>query len=268
VDGIPVRARDLGPITASEVTRGRFFTAADATANHASVSTSYASQLHLAPGSTVTVDGTSLRVVGLVNSSSSVSIYIPLHVAQTLANLPGQVTQIDMRASSATITTSRDLANEITGSLTSVSTLINKLGLWLAVAVLIVAFGIATLLTMSAVSRRVRDFGTLKALGWPVRRIVTQVMAESLVQGAIGGILGIALGYGGAALLTSLLAHLDLDARNGPGSDATIYLTAPVQPEALILAVGLAVAGGLIAGGFGGWRAAALRPAVALRRVE
>jgi putative ABC transport system permease protein len=220
-----------------------------------------------------------------VNSPSSVSIYIPLHVAQTLTNLPGKVTQIDVRASSAThvsavqreihrlvpgatIITSGNLANEITGSLSSVSTLIRTLGLWLSVAVLIVAFGIATLLTISAVSHRVRDFGTLKALGWPARRIVTQVMAESLVLGALGGILGIALGYGGAALLTALLTRLELDARNGPGSDITVHLMAQVQTEALILAVCLSVAGGLIAGLFGGWRAASLRPAVALRSVE
>ena len=285
VDGIPVDPRGPGPITAAEITRGRFFTAADATAHNAIVSTSYAGQLRLSPGSTVTVGTTSFGVVGLVDSPSSVSIYLPLQVAQTLVNMPHKVTRIDVRASSATeisavqreihrlapsatITTSRDLANEITGSLSSVSTLISKLGRWLAAVVLIVAFGIATLLTISAVSHRVRDFGTLKALGWPVRRIVTQVMAESLVQGAMGGILGIALGYGGAALLTRLLTHLDLDARSGPGSDVSVHLTAQVQTEALILAVCLAVAGGLIAGLFGAWRAASLRPAVALRRVQ
>jgi ABC-type lipoprotein release transport system permease subunit len=32
--------------------------------------------------------------------------------------------------------------------------------------------------------------------------------------------------------------------------------------------VGLAVAGGLLAGAFGGWRAARLRPADALRRLD
>ena len=38
--------------------------------------------------------------------------------------------------------------------------------------------------------------------------------------------------------------------------------------RAVILAVVLAIAGGLIAGSFGGWRAARLRPAAALARVE
>jgi len=43
---------------------------------------------------------------------------------------------------------------------------------------------------------------------------------------------------------------------------------APVTIGAVVLAVVLAIAGGLIAGGFGGWRAARLRPAAALARVE
>jgi ABC-type lipoprotein release transport system permease subunit len=34
------------------------------------------------------------------------------------------------------------------------------------------------------------------------------------------------------------------------------------------VAIGLAVLGGLVTGSFGGWRAARLRPAEALRRVE
>ena len=45
-------------------------------------------------------------------------------------------------------------------------------------------------------------------------------------------------------------------------------LTAPVTISAIVLAVLLALAGGLIAGAFGGWRAARLRPAAALAKVE
>ncbi len=47
-----------------------------------------------------------------------------------------------------------------------------------------------------------------------------------------------------------------------------MHLTAPVTVDAILAAVVLAIAGGLIAGAFGGWRAARLRPAAALARVE
>jgi putative ABC transport system permease protein len=47
-----------------------------------------------------------------------------------------------------------------------------------------------------------------------------------------------------------------------------VHLTPAVSGDAIALAVVLAIAGGLIAGAFGGWRAAQLRPAAALARVE
>jgi len=46
-----------------------------------------------------------------------------------------------------------------------------------------------------------------------------------------------------------------------------VHLTAPVTIGIIILAVVLAIAGGVIAGSFGGWRAARLRPAAALAKV-
>jgi predicted lysophospholipase L1 biosynthesis ABC-type transport system permease subunit len=48
----------------------------------------------------------------------------------------------------------------------------------------------------------------------------------------------------------------------------SVHLTAPVTLSAVLLAVVLAIAGGLVAGTFGGWRAVRLRPAAALARVE
>ena len=59
---------------------------------------------------------------------------------------------------------------------------------------LLAAFLIAILFTISGVTRRTREFGTLKAIGWSNRRIVGQVTGESLVQGLIGGAVGVAIG--------------------------------------------------------------------------
>ena len=50
-------------------------------------------------------------------------------------------------------------------------------------------------------------------------------------------------------------------------STAVVHLSAPVTVTAVVAAVVLAILGGLIAGGFGGWRAARLRPAAALSKV-
>jgi ABC-type lipoprotein release transport system permease subunit len=47
-----------------------------------------------------------------------------------------------------------------------------------------------------------------------------------------------------------------------------VHLTAPVSIQLVLLAVGLALAGGVLAGALGGWRASRLRPADALRRLD
>jgi ABC-type lipoprotein release transport system permease subunit len=54
-----------------------------------------------------------------------------------------------------------------------------------------------------------------------------------------------------------------------PGSTSTVivHLTAQITVSAVVLAVVLAIAGALIAGAFGSWRAARLRPAEALAQV-
>lgn len=153
---------------------------------------------------------------------------------------------------------------------------------------LVAAFGLASLLTMAAVTRRVREFGTLKALGWRSRRIIGQVMGESVAIGVIGGIAGVGIGFGGAALIDRLAPKLSATVGAGSAASAagtgkgggalkalgdtantiSVTLSAPVTVSMILLAVLLAVAGGLIAGSFGGWRAARLRPAAALARVE
>ena len=69
-------------------------------------------------------------------------------------------------------------------------------------------------------TKRVRELGTLKALGWPQRLVVRQVTGEALVQGVLGGIVGVALGIGAAAVITyvspSLQATVAQAATQGP----------------------------------------------------
>jgi putative ABC transport system permease protein len=321
-------AEALGPLSNGTLSSGRTLRSSDASADVAVVDSSYARSASLKVGSDVTLASTKFTVVGIVTESasdSSADVYIPLARAQALSSSTGKVNTIYVAADSsadisavqkeisravpgATVTTSADLASEVTGSLSSASSLANNLGKWLAIAVLAAAFLLASLLTMSAVSRRVREFGTLKALGWRSRRVIGQVMGESVTIGAIGGVVGVALGFAGAAIVTGVSPALTAYAGQTTGSatpggirsfaggapggsggfsppggggggggvaraaaDASrtvVHLTASVTVDAVVLAVVLALAGGLIAGTLGGWRAARLRPAAALARVE
>jgi ABC-type antimicrobial peptide transport system permease subunit len=327
VEGADLNNGELGPLSTGKLSSGRTFATSDATSDVAVLDSSYATQNKLAVGSTIQIGNsagtaTSFKVIGIVSEppgDNPSDVYIPLAVAQNLANMKNDVNTIYVAAANSadigavqtsiqkalpgdTVTTSSSLASEVTGSLSNASSLANSLGKWLAIAVLVAAFLLASLLTMAAVSRRVREFGTLKALGWKSRRIIGQVMGEALTMGVIGGIAGIGLGFAGAELVSKFSPKLsatlpqttgsatpggqrNFGFGNGTGggtgtgrfsavraADAAshtvgVHLSASVSTTAIILAVLLAVAGGLVAGMFGGWRAARLRPAAALTKV-
>ena len=343
VDGVDLAAGELGPLSSGKLSAGRTFTTADANSDVAMVDSSYATANKLSVGSAIAIGNssgttTNFKIIGIVSESAGDNpsdAYIPLAVAQKLANMKNDVNTIYVTASSSsaipavqsdiqkafpsyTVTSSSDLASEVTGSLSSASSLANNLGKWLAIAVLVAAFLLASLLTLASVSRRVREFGTLKALGWKSRRIVGQVMGEAVTLGIIGGVIGVGLGIAGAELVSKLSHKLTATVGQTTGSatpggarqfgfggggggggggfgggagtggfgggggggggffnhaataanhTVAVPLTASVSTNVILLAVVLAVAGGLIAGMFGGWRAARLRPADALGKV-
>jgi putative ABC transport system permease protein len=315
VNGVDTARAELGPLSSETLKSGRLLRASDAHANVATVDSGYATAQRLHLGSRIVIAGETFTIVGVVRQpQGSGSIDIPLARAQALAtrvsggSLRGWITTIYVKATdatkvasvraaiakalpSATVTSSNSLASAVSGSLASAASLANDLGRWLAIAVLIAAFALASLLTMAGVARRVREFGTLKALGWRSRLIVGQVLAESAVIGVVGAVVGIAAGFGVAALVKRLAPSLSATVAANPGStpaealsingsgthhgvlpDATrtvaIHLTAPVTLGMLGLAVLLAIAGALSAGSLGGLRVARLRPAEALGRLE
>jgi putative ABC transport system permease protein len=282
------------------------------------VDANYATAHKLRVGSAVTVASKKFTIVGIVTqpqAGSPPEVYVPLQRAQALAvdlatgkSMKSEVNTVYVTAASAadigavqkeiqhllpqaTVTSSSDLASEITGSAASAAKLAGALGRWLAVLVLIAAFAVASLLTMAAVARRVPEFGTLKALGWRSSRIVSQVLGESVGTGIVGGLAGVGLGFAGVAIIDKIAPKLSATVPSaagggglqtqvagpgGPGSVAgpaashatiAVPMSASVTVGAIVLAVLLAVAGGLLAGSFGGWRAARLRPAAALTRV-
>ena len=305
----------VGPLSSDKIASGRTFTAAEANSDVALLDANYARQHKLATGSHITVGSATFTVIGTVaepQGGTTTDVYIPLRRAQSLAGMTGQVNTIYVAAASAaditavqqaikgqlpkaTVTTSSDLASQVTGSLTSASSLAGSLGKWLAIVVLIAAFA----------HGQPADHGGGVPPGQGVRHAEGSRLAQpphrrpghgrdaGHRRGRRGGRHRARLCGRGAGVLVRGAAVGDArPARRDPrppgsaaaagsvaaapfgrtASDAAktilVHLEAPVTAGIIVLAVLLAVAGGLIAGMFGGWRAARLRPAAALAQIQ
>jgi putative ABC transport system permease protein len=305
VSGVDQSQPAIAAITPGQLTKGSYFATNDS--RQAILSQSYARSKKLTVGSTLKLGGQTFTVAGIVKTAvggQTSDVYIKLSQLQKMSDRVGRVNTVYVRATSssqvdavsksisstmsgASVTTAKTLAAQVTGSLTSAKNLTSKLGIVLELIGLLGAVGIASLLTLSSVTKRVRELGTLKALGWPQRLVVRQVTGEALLQGLLGGILGVALGLGGAALIgvfaptlkatigSATQSAFGFGGPGGPGGATTsqsvseaVKLTAHVSIGLVVVAVALAVLGGLVSGAVGGLRASRLRPADALRHID
>ena len=105
-----------------------------------------------------------------------------------------------------------------------------------------------------SVTERIREIGVRKALGARRRDILRQFLVESVILSACGGALGV---VGAAAFSPGLAAVL--------GGIMSADFSAPVRLWAVLLALFVSTAVGLVAGIYPASRAAALDPVTALR---
>jgi lipoprotein-releasing system permease protein len=191
-------------------------------------------------------------------------IYLDLKQAQSLLNLPGGVTVIDLTV--ADIFTADTIAAQI-GRLTSLKAeswietnaqLMNALtaqslstNMIIVFVGISVAFGIASVLSVSVV-QRTREIGILRATGATQQ----QILHVFLIQGGVLGLLGSIIGIAGSYTLVWVFNSF------GPG---LFYI--PVANTLVLLAVLLATLTGVLAAAVPSRRAARLDPVVAIRYV-
>jgi len=194
-------------------------------------------------------------------------VIMPLRSAQTLLDLPGGVTNIDLTVDD--IFAAEDVARQIDSQtgLTAES--------WMAVnaqlltafknqnmttrtvrifLVLIVALGIASVLVVSVVQKQ-REIGILRAMGASPRRI----MKVFLIQGGIVGGTGAVLGSGLASLMVYGASFALLQ------EDGTPLLSGSIELSYYLTAGAVAVFTGLLAAVAPARRAAKMDPVEAIR---
>lgn len=144
-----------------------------------------------------------------------------------------------------TITTQQQML-EVLGSVLGILTFaVAALG---SISLLVGSVGIFTIMTI-AVNERIAEIGLLRALGGKRSQVMTLFLGEAVVLAALGGLLGLLVGVGGAQLITILAPALPVH----------------ISWNYLIAAELLAIFIGIVAGVLPARRAAKLDPIEALR---
>ncbi|MGE6360388.1 ABC transporter permease [Psychrobacter glacincola] len=191
-------------------------------------------------------------------------VYLDLKQAQSLLNLPGGITVIDLtvedifeaeeiaaqvgRLTSLQAESWIETNAQLLSGLTAQSLSSNMIVVFVAISV---AFGIASVLSVSVV-QRTREIGILRAMG-ATRQKILRIF---LIQGAIFGLLGSIVGSG--------VSYVLVWSFNTFGPD---IFTIPISINLILVTMSLATLTGVIAATIPARRAAALDPVVAIRYV-
>jgi putative ABC transport system permease protein len=233
-----------------------------------------AGNLHKKAGDTLEIQGSRLTIAGVYHGGSALeagAVIMPLDELQQIASLQGKVTAFHVRLRPVPPGESPDayLKNaqaQIEAALPGLRAvpaaqrasnnqivLLAHAAAWgtSSIALLIGILGIANTMAMS-VLERTREIGILRALGWKSWRVMLLIQSEAAALGLVGGVFGIAIGWGSLHVLAWL--------------PRTSSITPPAfSPSLLLQAMGVAVVAGLGAGAIPAWRGAHLLPVEALR---
>ncbi|MDE3054003.1 MAG: ABC transporter permease [Gemmatimonadota bacterium] len=143
-----------------------------------------------------------------------------------------------------TVRNQTDLAQAASGT-TDVMTML--LAAIASISLLVGGIGIMNIMLVS-VTERTREIGIRMAIGARGSDVLTQFLVEAIVMSVIGGLIGVALGYAGAAVLQR----------------STGWQTS-IEPVMVGVAIGFSAAVGIFFGYYPARKAAALDPIQALR---
>ncbi|MDH4358425.1 MAG: FtsX-like permease family protein [Candidatus Berkelbacteria bacterium] len=301
VGGVDVGKGDIGLILSSQIVEGSNFNGGD----QIIVNKSYASKNNIKVGDKFKLAQKECTVVGLVEPklySNMADLYLPLGELQKLAGKENRINLILVKSTEAKsvsetsqalsglfagaqVSDAQETAKQVSGSLISAANLTSRFILTASAVVVLAAFIIVSLLTVSSINKRTREIGTLKAIGWSNLEVTRQIALENLSLGIIGALVGIGLGVLIIFLLNrfglSLSASIAKSGLQGmmgrfrPGSEgvedsisALVELKIAYNYLILLLGAAVAILGATVSGLIAALKVSNLKPQIALRNVE
>ncbi len=195
------------------------------------------------------------------------STYVALRTAQSLANLPGGATSIDITV--ADLYTAETIAQVVSAStgMQADSWIKTNAQLFSALSTqamsfttievfvgLSVAFGVASVLSVSVIQRS-KDIGILRAMGASQQQMLRVFLLQGGLLGMVGAVVGSVLGGGGLTLFHTLVR----------ASDGKEIFPLELPPSIFVAAIALAGVTGVLAAALPALNAARLDPVVAIR---
>lgn len=254
------------------MTRGRF----DVTGTNTLIGTDLASDLGVTVGDKLRVTSANgrsetLDITGLFDMGNRDLnrrwVFVTLKLAQTLLDLPGGVSNIDLTVTD--LFNANQVADAVraqtnltvdswmqtnAGLLTALSNQTVSNNLIRSFVVIIVALGISSVLVVSVVQKQ-REIGILRAMGTGRRRIMTVFLLQGGLVGLAGSVLGSALAFG----LLVVFSHIF------KSPDGSALFSAQLDPMLVLLASVVACGVGLAAAAIPARSAARMDPVQAIR---
>ncbi len=297
--GVDTSKPTIGLILPDQIVEGRYL-------QHVQeiiFSQSFAEKRQKKVGDTFSLAGKDFTIVGLVVPklyTMTADAYVSIVDAQTLAGLDGRINVLLVKATSATnvpaagttvaalvtgakITDASETAKQVTGSLVNATNLTQRFIGLTSIIIILASLAIVSLITVLSVNKRIREIGTLKAIGWGNAAIVRQIIMENIVLGLLGAAIAVGLGLLGLMMVNRLNislsatfaasdAGLDMVRRflGGEKADLTtnVQLHVAASTATLLLGAGVALLGAVVAGAFAALKSSRMKPQEALRNIE
>ncbi len=225
ISGIDIGKPGIGLLMPDDIVSGHVLHSN----NEVVLEEAYASQLHLAVGSSYLLRGTSYLVVGLARPSLTglaADVYMSLSELQRVSDHSGRVNVFTVRVSKvqdlgsvkasiltsmpgSQVESSSELAGQVQGSLASAAAAIRSARSVMLFLLLIAIVTFVVAATSSTMSRRRAEFAILRTIGWTARMILSQVAIEELWLCVLGTCAGLALGLGLMFLVAGLTPPLN-----------------------------------------------------------